>query len=137
MIPTVQGEFGVVMEPELRFSDNGAAWLKVRGAAKDRVYNAEKKEWEDKGDPLYIDILISGKAAENLCESIAIGDSIVVNGKLNQREWEQDGVKRKDFQIRATDVGVSVRFGTAATHRAGGKAKTVPAAADQPVDAPF
>ena len=115
MLPQIYGEFGVVFEPELRFSTDGKAWVKIRGAAKDRTFNADTKEWEDKGDPCYLDIVFGGKASENIVESVTVGDTITVSGRLQQREYEHEGQKRKDYQIRADYVGVGVRFNPAPT----------------------
>lgn len=109
MLPTISGEFGVVAAPELRFNDNGNPWLKVRGVAKDRRKN-QKGEWEDR-EPCFIDIIVSGKQAENLAESITIGDAILVNGELTMREYEtDDGRRQKAYSIRARNCGVSVQF---------------------------
>lgn len=112
MLPTINGEFGVVADPDLRFSNNGTAWLKLRGIAKDRVRDASGT-WSD-GDPLFIDI-VCNQGAENLFESIVKGDTIIVSGKLKQREYEKDGDKRTVIEIRADSIGVSVRWGTART----------------------
>jgi single-strand DNA-binding protein len=109
-LPAISGEFGVVQEPDLRFDNEGKPWLKIRGVAKNRRYNSSTKEWED-GDPCYIDIIVDGKIAENLYESIAVGDAIVVAGKLSQREWEgDDGKKQRAYTVRADQAGVSTRF---------------------------
>lgn len=115
MLPIINGEFGIVKEPEIKFSDNGKAWLKLRGVAKDRVRDANGA-YSD-GDPLYIDILIN-QGAEHLFESVAKGDSVIVVGKLKQREYESQGEKKTVFQINADSVGVSTRFSTAKTQRA-------------------
>lgn len=136
-MPIIANEFGIVQEPELRFSDSGSAWLKIRGKAQDRAYNPETKEWENKGDALFIDIIVSGKAAEHLFESAGVGDSIVVIGRMQQREWTtKEGEKRQSTQIRAESVGVSVRFGAAKTERIAGTSTTVPKQS-QPDEAPF
>lgn len=114
MLPTITGEFGVVKEPEVRFSDSGTAWAKIRVKATDAKRDASGK-WTET-DPLFIDVLI-GKPAQNLVDSIMVGDSIMVTGKLKMREYEYEGQKRQEFQISADSVGVSVRFGTAKTPR--------------------
>ena len=116
MLPIIHGEFGVVADPELRFSDKGSAWIKVRGIAKDRVRDSSGN-WSD-GDPLFIDILLSGQSAERLFESVVKGDTITVSGKLRQREYEKDGEKRTAMEIRADSIGVSVRWNTAKTPNA-------------------
>ena len=113
MLPTVSGEFGIVADPEMRFSTDGKPWLKVRAVAKDRRYNSETRQYEDvEGSTLYIDITVGGKTAENLAESVGKGDNItVVNGSLTMREWTNSaGAPQKAYSIRANEVGVSTRF---------------------------
>jgi single-strand DNA-binding protein len=149
VLPTITGEFGVVFEPELKFNDSGVAWIKIRGAASDRVYNPDTKEWEQKGDTTFLDILLGGKLAENLAESVTVGDQIIVTGDLNQREWTtNEGEKRVSYQIRAKSVGVGLVGGPAKSKRmveqsGGGAPRSAgKAAADDPwgeqsADAPF
>ena len=115
MLPVITGEFGVVKDPEIRFTDNGRSWVKVRCSAKDRKRDAQGN-WTD-ADPLFIDIII-GSEAENFVESIRVGDSIIVKGRLKMRQYEVDGGKRTDYQITADEVGVSLRWNTAKTPRA-------------------
>lgn len=118
MLPSISGEFGIVFEPELKFNDSGQAWIKIRGAANDRVYNPDTKEWEQKGDTTFLDILFGGKLAENLFESVTKGDQIVVHGDLVQREWTtQEGEKRVSYQIRAKTIGVGLVGGPAKSKR--------------------
>lgn len=116
MLPIIHGEFGVVADPELRFSEKGSAWVKVRGIAKDRIRD-NTGNWTD-GDPLFIDIVLGGPSSEHLYESIVKGDTILVTGKLKQREYEKDGEKRTVIEIRADNIGVSVRWNPAKTPKA-------------------
>ena len=116
MLPFISGEFGVVADPELRFSDKGSSWIKVRGVAKDRIRD-KQGNWSD-GDPLSIDIVGSGPSSERLFESINKGDTIMVSGKLKQREYEKDGEKRVVQEIRADNLAVSVRWTSAKTPKA-------------------
>lgn len=138
MLPTVTGEFGVVFEPEIRFNDKGNAWIKIRGAASDRVYNPETKEWEQKGDTTFLDIIMGGKLAEHLAESITVGDQVIVTGELAQREWTTDeGEKRVTYQIRARSIGVGVVGGPAKSFRVAGGTKPTQTAEKQSDEAPF
>lgn len=139
MLPPISGEFGIVADPELRFSDKGNAWVKVRCVAKDRVRDSTGA-WSD-GDPVFIDILVN-QGAEHLYESVVKGDTIIVMGKLKQREYEQDGQKRTVYQIAADAVGVSVRWGTAKTQRVLDQSSGIQAVAEalgatEVTDAPF
>jgi single-strand DNA-binding protein len=115
MLPNIAGEFGICQPPELRFGTDGKPWAKLRGVAKDRKYNTSTSEWED-GEACYVDIVIGGKVAESLIESVGVGDCILVSGTLNQREWESsDGKKQKAYSIRAKEIAVSLRYGPVPT----------------------
>ena len=71
-LPIITGEFGVI-SLDLKFSQKGNAWLKIRGVAKDRVRDASG-QWAD-GDPLFIDIIVN-QGSEHLCESVVKGDTV-------------------------------------------------------------
>ena len=108
-LPQISGEFGVVQDPELRFSEAGKAWLKIRGKAVARTKDANG-QWVD-GDMCFIDILVFQKLAENVTESVTKGSTITVTGSLQMREWEDnEGRKQKTYQIQASSVGVTPRF---------------------------
>lgn len=108
-LPTVTGEFRVTGTPELRFSTKGNAWAKIRGRSTSRIRGANG-EWAD-GKTLFIDIIVSGKYAENLMESVDDGDTVLVHGELDPNEWtDKDGNVRKDLQIRASEVAVSLKW---------------------------
>lgn len=127
MLAQVSGEFGVMFDPEMKFSDKGNAWLKIRGKNADRVRD-NNGQWTD-GKPCFIDILVMGKQAEHLFDSIGKGDTIIVSGKLEYSEWEDnEGNKRSAHRILANQVGVSVQWGTAKTERGGGTNVNVAAA---------
>lgn len=107
MLPQISGEFGIVFDPELKFSEKGTSWLKMRGKAVSR--KQVNGEWVD-GDICFIDILCFQKLAENVYESVKKGSTIVVTGNLQMREYEKDGEKQKAYQISATSVGVALRY---------------------------
>jgi single-strand DNA-binding protein len=115
MLPTISGEFGVVADPEIRFSQAGKAWLKIRGKAADRVKDTSGN-WSD-GDAMFIDIVV-GYGAENLAESVVKGDTIIVIGKLKMREYDKNGEKHVAYSIYADSVGPSTRWGAAKTGKA-------------------
>jgi single-strand DNA-binding protein len=117
-LSVVNGEFGIVSDPEIRFSTKGTAWAKVRGVSKDRTRDAAGN-WTD-SDPTFIDIIVFGKPAEHLIESVVKGDTILISGKLSQKEWEdKEGNKQTTYQITAENIGVSLRWGPAKTSKAG------------------
>jgi single-strand DNA-binding protein len=127
-LPRIVGEFGLVADPEIRFSDNGKSWATMRGVAKKRIRDAQG-QWTD-GDPLYINIACFGNTAENIVESALKGDRVMVEGVLEPNEWtDRDGVIHKDVRIVAEEVAVSVTFGAAKTKRMLESGGVTPAAA--------
>jgi single-strand DNA-binding protein len=129
MLPEIIGEFGIVMDPEVRFAESGKCWMKLRCVAKDRKRDSNG-EWVD-GDPIFIDVLTFGKQAENLAESVAKGDTVLVKGRLSPNNWtDKEGVERKDMKIMVDEIAVSVRWNPARTPTVtGDKAPSAPAAA--------
>lgn len=111
MLPTIHGEFGVYAEPELRFTPSGKAVCKIKCIAKDR--KKESGQWVD-GDPLFIDVTVWQRAAENAAESITKGSTITVVGRLSMRTWEdKEGNKRTSYEVTADEIGVSIRWNPA------------------------
>jgi single-strand DNA-binding protein len=110
MLPTISGEFGIVQEPDVRFTESGDMWMKLRGKATDRKRDADGN-WVD-GDICFMDILVSRKLAQYAAESVTKGSTITVTGALQYREWEDnEGRKQKSYAIRAESLGLTPRFG--------------------------
>lgn len=136
-LPVVTGEFGVVGNPDVRFSNEGKPWMKIRGVAKSRKRGANGA-WTD-GDSTFIDIIVFDQLAANLIEQNLAGqDSITVTGRLAMREYEKDGQKRVSYQITADSVGMSMRW----KHYGAGSSVNIDAikeslGAEQLEDAPF
>lgn len=118
MLPRISMECVVVMEPEIRFGDNGKAWGKVRVVAKDRKRGANGA-WED-GDKTFLTVTTFGLQAENLAESCQVGDTLIVEGALQQRDWEaDDGTKRTSYEVVVDfsgHIGVSLRWNAQRKH---------------------
>ena len=109
-LANVIGEFGIVSAPEIKFSTNGKAWASFRAVTKERVRGADGG-WTD-GERTFIDIVCFGNEAQNLVESANVGDTLLVIGKLQQREWTDDeGAKRVQYKVVADMLGMSLKWG--------------------------
>jgi len=98
MLPRITAEFGVVMEPDVQFSKQGKCWMKLRCIAKDRKKDDSGKFMD--GDPLFIDVLVFGKHAEHLAESVKKGDSVTVSGQLSPNKWtDKEGGEHNDIRV--------------------------------------
>ena len=49
-------------------------------------------------------IVVRNKLAENCEKYLTKGDKVYVEGKLKNRQWEQDGIRRYATEIVATDM---------------------------------
>lgn len=89
-------------DPELKYAPNGMAVARFAIAVNSRVKRGDG--WEDKVD--YFDVVTFGKTAENCNEYLNRGDSVLIEGKLNQQRWDDKatGQKRSKVEIYAQTV---------------------------------
>lgn len=71
-------------DPDLRYTDSGAAVCNIRLAS---TYRKRKGETEDVEDVLYITAIIWKKRAENCAKYLKKGDPVFVTGRLKTRSW--------------------------------------------------
>lgn len=88
-------------DPEIKYAQSGTAMLRLALAATRRTQNRDTKQWEDDGDPLYIDATFFGDRENYLGDILHKGDRVSVTGTLVRRNWESD---------TKTGVALEVRF---------------------------
>ena len=88
-------------DPEVRYSQSGTPILKLSLGATRRQQNRDTKQWEDDGDPLYIDVTFFGERENYLGDILGKGDQVSVTGALVRRNWKADD---------KTGVALEVRF---------------------------
>lgn len=102
-------------DPELIFSTQGTAVAKF-GVA---VNRREKKngEWVD-GTPSFFNVVCFNDMAENVAASITKGTRVVVIGRLQQDNWENnEGEKRTSIEVIADEIAPSLRWARAEIER--------------------
>lgn len=105
-------------DPELRFTQNGAAVANFTVAVTARVKDGD--QWKD-GDTSFYRCSIWRDYAENVAESLRKGNRVIVTGALKMRSWEtDDGQKRSVIEVAADEVGPSLKWATASVTRTGG-----------------
>jgi single-strand DNA-binding protein len=88
-------------DPELRSLPSGNSVCKMRVAVNSR--RKQGNEWVDK--PNFFDVTVWGAQGENCATYLSKGRGVVVDGRLDWREWEaQDGSKRQAVEIIANNV---------------------------------
>jgi single-strand DNA-binding protein len=99
---TVEGRVG--NDPEIKFSKNGTAWLKMNVAVTERV-KGDGGEWED-GNTTWYSVTCWKSLAEQVAENIRKGDLVVVVGAVKMETWESDSGPRSQIAISADSVGL-------------------------------
>ena len=98
---TLHGTVG--KDPELRYSKGGNAVLTF--AVADNYGKDDKKK------TTWWDIIVFGKLAENVANTISKGTSVIITGRLEQEEYtKKDGTKGTARKLIADEVGASCRW---------------------------
>ena len=127
----------LVADVELRFTPSGAAVANFTVASTPRTFNKASNEWED-GNTLFLPCSIWRDAAEHCAESLTKGTRVIVQGRLQQRSYDdREGNKRTSYEVAVDEVGPSLLRATAVVTRATGGGKPAPrqpAGRTQPTD---
>ena len=89
-------------DPELKYSQNGAAICRINVATDESYTDREgnriqKAEWHS--------VVVFQKAAEHCSQYLSKGSLVFVEGSLSTREWQdQQGQKRYSTEIKAQHV---------------------------------
>lgn len=87
-------------DPELKFTAEGDAFCKFRIAVNPRKNGAAQSS-----KPLFLEVLVWKKNAEACREHLTKGQTVLVDGSLQSREWtDSENVKRAILQIFAERV---------------------------------
>lgn len=87
-------------DPEIKYAQSGTAMLKLALAATHRARNRDTKQWEDDGDPLYIDATFFGDRENYLGDILHKGDQVSVTGALVRRNWEAGSKSGVALEVR-------------------------------------
>ncbi|MET9802818.1 single-stranded DNA-binding protein [Streptomyces sp. NPDC006368] len=90
---------------------------RFRFAATARRWDREKGGWAD-GHTSFYTVYAWRTLGENLAASVAVGEPLVVHGRLKVREEEREGQRRTFVDIEAVAVGHDLTRGTSAFRRA-------------------
>jgi single-strand DNA-binding protein len=98
---TIHGTVG--QDPELRFSASNNAVLTFSVADNYGKDDKKKTTWHN--------VIVFGKVAENVANSIAKGTTVLITGRYEQEEFtKKDGTTGKATKLIADEVGVSCRW---------------------------
>ena len=95
-------------DPDISFSPNGTAVAKMRLVTNRR--RLVDGDWQDT-DTSWWQVTAFGKTADAIADNFHKGDLIIVEGRIKQREWEKDGIKRTTAEVTADEVAKVVKAG--------------------------
>jgi len=88
-------------DPEIKATPSGFQVVNF-SVATNRVWKDKEGKKQEATD--YHNIVAFGKQAENIAQFLKKGSSILVEGRLQTRSWEADGVKKYRTEIMAEKV---------------------------------
>lgn len=107
---TISGNIGADIEPSS--TRGGTTVVNFTVADTPRFKDDKTGEWRD-GETLWQRVAAFGVLAENIAQSFKKGDRVVVTGRLTQKSYlDNAGDKRVYTEVRAEDVGPSLKRAT-------------------------
>lgn len=88
-------------DPDLRQIPSGQSVCSF-SLALNRSYKGSDGNWQEATD--YVDIVAWGPLGERVAQYVTKGRPVLVSGRLQSRQWEQDGQKRNKLEVVANDV---------------------------------
>lgn len=123
-IVTLYGHVGTAIE--LR-EGASAPWAMFRVGSTPRFYDANAHTWKDH-ETTWVTVKVSRALAQNVAESLKVGDPVVVIGRLHTQSWTtKDGEARQSDVITAHVVAHDLNRGITRYARV---ERQAPAAAD-------
>jgi single-strand DNA-binding protein len=105
----------VATQPVCRELSTGSS-ARFRLAVTSRYWDREKNEWTD-GHTNFFTVWARRTLAANVASSVALGDPVVVQGRLKVRTEQRDGQSRVSADVDAVAIGHDLSRGTSAFRR--------------------
>jgi single-strand DNA-binding protein len=104
----------VLTPPEWRrLAKSGSLVANFRVASTARRFDRDKSQWVD-GNNLRVRVTAWRRLAEGVASSIAVGDPVVVYGRLYSRDWkDENGNNRVSYEMEAFSIGHDLARGRA------------------------
>ncbi len=93
---SITGRLG--RDPEMRYTPNGQAVTQFNVAV-GRSYKRDGGDWQEETE--WARVVVWGPAAERAAAQLRKGSLVYVEGRVQTREWEKDGVKRHTTELIA------------------------------------
>lgn len=106
--PRIQIKGRLTGDPEIRYTNSGKALCKLNVACNRKQHNPQTNQWEDKGDPVFLNVNMWGEKAETIAEQTHKGTQVLITGELEPNNWvdQKTGNQVRAFQVNAETVAL-------------------------------
>lgn len=111
-------------DPDLRQIPSGQSVCSF-SLALNRSFKGSDGNWQEATD--YVDVVAWGPLGERVAQYVTKGRPVLVSGRLQSRQWEQDGQKRNKLEVVASDVTFLGGRGEGGNEEGGQSANAAPA----------
>ena len=87
----------------VEFKDGGLK-ASFRLANTERRFDRGSQQWVD-GARLFLTVVCWRSLAENVAAALSVGDPVLIQGRLREREYEKDGRVHAVLELEATSIG--------------------------------
>jgi len=94
-------------DPETRYMPNGNAVTNITLATSDSWKDKQTGQQQERTE--WHRVVLFGKVAEIAGEYLKKGSQVYIEGRLQTREWEKDGVKRYTTEV-VVDIGGTMQL---------------------------
>jgi single-strand DNA-binding protein len=108
----VSGNVATAVRPRVAASGTHVADFRVASTRRWRGRGGEEHE-----STSFLSVRCFGPLADNVASSLAIGEPVVVAGRLEVEENERDGKRYRDVTLLASGVGPNLALGTTTFRR--------------------
>ncbi len=106
-------------DPEVRYTQGGAAVVTLRVASSRSYRDRSGGEWKE--ETCFIDVVAWRELAERCGNQLHKGSPVLVEGRLQSRDWEtKEGQKRTSIEINALSVQFLEKRGEGSPAYSGG-----------------
>jgi single-strand DNA-binding protein len=112
---TVTLSGNLTSNPTLR-STTGGSVANFRMAVNEDWLDKKTGQWRSR--TVYLQVSAWRQLGEHVADSLALGQPVIVVGRLRQREYEKDGQTHKVVEVDADAVGHDLTFGSSRFQRA-------------------
>lgn len=102
-------------DPEMRFTPSGTGVANFTVAANARFFDKQSNEWKNKPTTFWRCAAWNQgekqRLGENVADALKKGDSVIVRGEIESREYEtREGEKRTVMELRVDTIGKDLRW---------------------------